>query len=145
MLWRLCLCSVALSTCLWLNEDAAKLKLCASGDHPKFTLLKCVYKVNMSRKLKRLTKLHRLRFPHLLPGTANGLLPVRVAAWSDWLEEEELEDLASLSGWERCSSRGCCLFQTTIWGEEVGPFLLRREENASSTEEEHMQYWQFVM
>lgn len=34
----------------------------------------------------------------LLPGTANGLLPVRVPPCSDWLEEEELEDLASLSG-----------------------------------------------
>lgn len=33
---------------------------------------------------------------HLLPGTAKGLLPVRVAQCSDWLEEEELEDLASL-------------------------------------------------
>lgn len=50
----------------------------------------------------------------LLPGTASGLLPVRVAACSDWLEEEELEDLASLRGWKRCSSRGCGLLHTTI-------------------------------
>lgn len=66
---------------------------------------------------------------HLLPGTASGLLPVRVTLCSDWLEEDELEDLASLSGWERCSSRGFCLFQTTIWGEEVVPFLLMERKH----------------
>lgn len=37
-----------------------------------------------------------MQHAHLLPGTAKGLLPVRVAQCSDWLEEEELEDLASL-------------------------------------------------
>ena len=68
------------------------------------------------------------RLAHLLPGTANGLLPVRRMLCSDWLEEEELEDLASLSGWDRCSSAGFCLFHTTIWGEEVIPFLLRTQQ-----------------
>lgn len=66
---------------------------------------------------------------HLLPGTAKGLLPVRVALCSDWLEEEELEDLASADGWARCSSRGLSLFHTTICGDEVMPFLLHGRDN----------------
>lgn len=62
-------------------------------------------------------------------GTANGLLPVRVTPCSEWLEEEELEDLASLRGWDACSSVRFCLHQTTIWGDEVGTFLLRTRRN----------------
>lgn len=64
---------------------------------------------------------------NLLPGTANGLLPARRSPCSDWLDEEELEDLPSIRAWERCSSRGFCLFQTIIWGEDAIPFLLRSE------------------
>lgn len=41
---------------------------------------------------------HEDELTDLLPGTANGLLPVRVKPCSDWLEEEELEDLPSMSG-----------------------------------------------
>lgn len=62
---------------------------------------------------------------NLLPGTANGLLPARRSPCSDWLDEEELEDLPSIRAWERCSSRGFCLFQTTIWGEDAIPVLLQ--------------------
>lgn len=64
---------------------------------------------------------------NLLPGTANGLLPAPRSPCSDWLDEEELEDLPSIRAWERCSSRGFCLFQTTIWGEDAIPFLLQSE------------------
>lgn len=71
----------------------------------------------------------KTQLAHLLPGTAKGLLPVRVAPCSDWLEEEELEDLASMAGWERCSSRGFSLFHTTICGDEVMPFLLQSKKN----------------
>lgn len=71
----------------------------------------------------------RRKRANLLPGTAKGLLPVRVAPCSDWLEEEELEDLASMDGWERCSSRGFSLFHTTICGDEVMPFLLQSRKN----------------
>ena len=61
---------------------------------------------------------------YLLPGTANGLLPARVMPCSDWLEEEELEDRASPSGWYRWSSRWGGLLHTIVWGDEVGPFFL---------------------
>lgn len=74
----------------------------------------------------------KTRRAHLLPGTAKGLLPVRVAPCSDWLEEEELEDLASVDGWERCSSRGFSLFHTTICGDEVMPFLLQSSTSEKS-------------
>lgn len=91
--------------------------------------VKCV-KVCSQANLNWWLKLHGL--PHLLPGTANGLLPVRVSPCSEWLDEE-LEDLASFAVWERRSSKGFCLFQTTIGEEEAVPFLLRAERKSPLT------------
>lgn len=60
-----------------------------------------------------------LEVPHLGLGTSRGLLPI-LKKLSEWFEDEELEDLASLSPWceGRRSSEGCGRLQSTLCGED---------------------------
>ncbi|MEQ2212541.1 hypothetical protein XENOCAPTIV_001151 [Xenoophorus captivus] len=118
-------------------ETICQLPYSVDRDEPdlEYSAANLIHKVpqeccknNKSCKVK---PVHHPTYPLL--GTANGLLPVRVAPCSDWLEEDELEDLASLTGWESCSSKGFCLHQATIEGEEVGTFLLGTEKDHSSS------------
>lgn len=68
---------------------------------------------------------------NLLPGTANGVLPVgRVRFWSEWLDEEELEDLKDPRGLASVitlgirSSEVIGRFQSTELEDSGMPFLL---------------------
>lgn len=65
---------------------------------------------------------------HLVWGTSSGLLP-SLEKFSEWLEEEELEDLASSVPWTGSLSSGCCVrFHRTAWGDDAQFFLLRRHK-----------------
>ncbi len=67
---------------------------------------------------------------HLLSGTANGVLPVRETFWSEWLDEEELEDLKDPKGLASVVTLGVLSSDVIGWlqcteREDNGmPFLL---------------------
>lgn len=60
-----------------------------------------------------------LRAVSLGLGTSRGLLPI-LKKLSEWFEDEELEDLASVSPWceGRRSSEGCGRLQSILCGED---------------------------
>lgn len=61
---------------------------------------------------------------HLDLGTSSGLLPI-LRKLSEWVEEEELEDLTSTIPEEGSLSSDCCaLLQSTACGDDAQLFLL---------------------
>lgn len=64
---------------------------------------------------------------HLDLGTSSGLLPI-LRKLSEWVDEEELEDLTSAIPVEGSLSSDCCaLLQSTACGDDAQLFLLWNE------------------
>lgn len=62
---------------------------------------------------------------HLDPGTSSGLLPI-LRKLSEWVDEEELEDLTSTTPAEGSLSSDCCaLLQSMACGDDAQLFLLQ--------------------